>query len=129
MAAEEKGRARAVAAAAAAVAMRLEGVDEGLARMAATANLDQAPERRQLRDAFRDVQLGIDHCLFKVMLPSLPLLSPFLSVLPILGPSKSSAWKEKWSSRFDFELVICDKLRLRINFSIFKVMPFVFWSS
>uniref|UniRef100_A0A1D1YQS2 Monoglyceride lipase n=2 Tax=Anthurium amnicola TaxID=1678845 RepID=A0A1D1YQS2_9ARAE len=45
--------------------MRLEGVDEGLARMAAAANLDQAPERRCLRDAFRDVQLGIDHCLFK----------------------------------------------------------------
>lgn len=82
MAAEDKVRARvvaaaAVAAAAAATAMRLEGVDEGLSRMAATANLDQAPERRRLRDAFREIQLGIDHCLFKVTLPSLSLPSPF----------------------------------------------------
>ncbi|CAA6665342.1 unnamed protein product [Spirodela intermedia] len=33
--------------------------------MAATVNLDQASERRRLREAFKDVQLGIDHCLFK----------------------------------------------------------------
>ncbi|XP_078431183.1 alpha/beta-Hydrolases superfamily protein isoform X2 [Wolffia australiana] len=44
--------------------MRLEGVEEGLARMARTMNLDQAPERRRLRSAFKEIQLGIDHCLF-----------------------------------------------------------------
>ncbi|MQL91770.1 hypothetical protein Taro_024387, partial [Colocasia esculenta] len=83
VAAEEKGRARGVVAApAAAPAMRLEGVDEGLSRMAATANLDHAPERRGLRDAFREVQLGIDHCLFRVTLPSLSLFS-----FALLNPS------------------------------------------
>ncbi|KAG1334779.1 caffeoylshikimate esterase [Cocos nucifera] len=42
-----------------------EGVDERLAKMVSEANLDQAPERRRVREAFKDVQLGIDHCLFK----------------------------------------------------------------
>ncbi|KAJ8492204.1 hypothetical protein OPV22_013925 [Ensete ventricosum] len=66
---EEKGINGRVAAAASvalsAVPMGWEGVDERLAKMVAEANLDQAPERRRVRDAFRDVQLGIDHCLFK----------------------------------------------------------------
>ncbi|XP_064935428.1 caffeoylshikimate esterase-like isoform X4 [Musa acuminata AAA Group] len=66
---EEKGINGRVAAAASvalsAVPMGWEGVDERLARMVAEANLDQAPERRRVRDAFRDIQLGIDHCLFK----------------------------------------------------------------
>ncbi|XP_010907498.2 caffeoylshikimate esterase isoform X1 [Elaeis guineensis] len=45
--------------------MRWEGVDEELAKMVCEANLDQASERRRIREAFKDVQLGIDHCLFK----------------------------------------------------------------
>lgn len=45
--------------------MKWEGVDENLAKFVSEANLDQAPERRKVRDAFKDVQLGIDHCLFK----------------------------------------------------------------
>jgi len=45
-----------------------EGVDERLAKMVSEANLDQAAERRRVREAFKDVQLGIDHCLFKVIL-------------------------------------------------------------
>ncbi|KAJ6801396.1 caffeoylshikimate esterase-like isoform X1 [Iris pallida] len=45
--------------------MKWEGVDEKLAKFVSEANLDQAPERRRVRDAFKDVQLGIDHCLFK----------------------------------------------------------------
>ncbi|XP_010916377.1 caffeoylshikimate esterase isoform X1 [Elaeis guineensis] len=44
---------------------RWEGVDDRLAKMITEANLDQAPERRRVREAFKDVQLGIDHCLFK----------------------------------------------------------------
>jgi len=36
--------------------------------MVSEANLDQAAERRRVREAFKDVQLGIDHCLFKVIL-------------------------------------------------------------
>lgn len=63
-----KGR-RAVAAATMALtaaAMGWEGVEDRLARMVTEVNLDQAPERRRVRDAFKIIQLGIDHCLFKV---------------------------------------------------------------
>ncbi|KAJ0989158.1 hypothetical protein J5N97_007514 [Dioscorea zingiberensis] len=45
--------------------MKWEGVDEKVAKMVSEANLDQAPERRRIREVFKDVQLGIDHCLFK----------------------------------------------------------------
>ncbi|XP_073000587.1 caffeoylshikimate esterase-like isoform X1 [Typha latifolia] len=44
---------------------RWEGVDERLAKMVSEANLDQAHERRRIREAFKDVQLGIDHCLLR----------------------------------------------------------------
>ncbi|XP_042413953.1 caffeoylshikimate esterase-like [Zingiber officinale] len=62
-----KGR-RALAAATMALtaaAMGWEGVDDRLVRMVTEATLDQAPERRRVRDAFKIIQLGIDHCLFK----------------------------------------------------------------
>jgi len=29
-------------------------------------NLDEAPARRRAREAFKDIQLTIDHCLFRV---------------------------------------------------------------
>lgn len=62
-----KGR-RAVAAATMALtaaAMGWEAVDDRLVRMVTEVTLDQAPERRRVRDAFKNIQLGIDHCLFK----------------------------------------------------------------
>ncbi|RCV43404.1 hypothetical protein SETIT_9G291800v2 [Setaria italica] len=40
-------------------------VDEALEREVLEVCLDQAPERRRVREAFKDVQLNIDHCLFK----------------------------------------------------------------
>ncbi|KAG2549931.1 caffeoylshikimate esterase isoform X1 [Panicum virgatum] len=40
-------------------------VDEALEREVLGACLDEAPERRRVREAFKDVQLSIDHCLFK----------------------------------------------------------------
>ncbi|WOK92450.1 caffeoylshikimate esterase isoform X1 [Canna indica] len=45
--------------------MVLEGVDDDLARMASEANMDNVRDRRRLREAFKEVQLGLDHCLFK----------------------------------------------------------------
>jgi len=30
------------------------------------ANLDEAPARRRAREAFKHIQLAIDHCLFRV---------------------------------------------------------------
>ncbi|KAL5681109.1 hypothetical protein ACJX0J_007494, partial [Zea mays] len=61
--------AAAMSAAAAAPAQaprKWEGlVDEVLEREVLAACLDQAPERRRIREAFKDVQLSIDHCLFK----------------------------------------------------------------
>ncbi|KAL9262919.1 Caffeoylshikimate esterase-like protein [Drosera capensis] len=44
--------------------LRLEGVSDQLRKIAAS-NLDFAPARRTVRSAFVDVQLGLDHCLFK----------------------------------------------------------------
>ena len=41
-------------------------MDEALEREVLGACLDQAPERRRIREAFKNVQLSIDHCLFKV---------------------------------------------------------------
>ncbi|KAG6490392.1 hypothetical protein ZIOFF_051688 [Zingiber officinale] len=46
--------------------MRWEGVDDELARMVSEANLDDAPDRRRIRGAFKEVQLGIDHWLIKL---------------------------------------------------------------
>ncbi|XP_020596606.1 caffeoylshikimate esterase-like isoform X3 [Phalaenopsis equestris] len=46
--------------------MKWEGVDDKLAKMVSKANLDFAPERRRVREAFKDVQLQIDHPLFKM---------------------------------------------------------------
>lgn len=46
--------------------MKFEGVSEEMKKMVSSANLDQAPERRRIREAFKDVQLEIDHYLFKV---------------------------------------------------------------
>lgn len=58
--------------------MRKEGVDAELAKVVSEANLDQASERRRIREAFKDVQLGIDHCLFKVLHDLfLPASKPF----------------------------------------------------
>ncbi|XP_068636722.1 caffeoylshikimate esterase-like isoform X2 [Aristolochia californica] len=42
----------------------LEGVSEELRKLA-DGNLDLAPERRKVREAFKEIQLGIDFCLFK----------------------------------------------------------------
>lgn len=57
----------AAAAAPAQAPRKWEGlVDEVLEREVLAACLDQAPERRRIREAFKDVQLSIDHCLFKV---------------------------------------------------------------
>ncbi|KAI4995717.1 hypothetical protein ZWY2020_037765 [Hordeum vulgare] len=45
-----------------------EGVDPALERMVLRACLDQAPERRRVDEAFKDMQLiSIDHCLFKIL--------------------------------------------------------------
>ncbi|XP_014756576.1 caffeoylshikimate esterase isoform X2 [Brachypodium distachyon] len=54
-----------MSAATAAAPRRWEGVDPALEKMVLRACLDQAPERRRVREAFKDVQLSIDHCLFK----------------------------------------------------------------
>jgi acylglycerol lipase len=65
-----------MSAASAALPRKWEGVDPALERMVLRACLDQAPERRRVREAFKDVQLNIDHCLFKVCAAPFPFL-PF----------------------------------------------------
>lgn len=45
--------------------MKWEDLDENLKIMYAEANLNDPSERRKLREAFKDIQLGLDHCLFK----------------------------------------------------------------
>ncbi|KAL9267156.1 Caffeoylshikimate esterase-like protein [Drosera capensis] len=44
--------------------LKLEGVSDRLRKIAAS-NLDFAPARRTVRSAFVDIQLQLDHCLFK----------------------------------------------------------------
>ncbi|XP_060672573.1 caffeoylshikimate esterase isoform X2 [Ziziphus jujuba] len=44
--------------------VRLPGVDKELQKLL-DANMDKAPARRRAREAFKDIQLGIDHILFK----------------------------------------------------------------
>lgn len=46
--------------------VRFPGVDEELQKLL-DAKMDQAPARRRAREAFKDIQLGIDHILFKVL--------------------------------------------------------------
>ncbi|GAB2288861.1 hypothetical protein Dimus_023169 [Dionaea muscipula] len=43
---------------------KLRGIHDGLKKII-DANMDEAPARRRAREAFKDIQLGIDHCLFK----------------------------------------------------------------
>jgi acylglycerol lipase len=45
----------------------IDGVSDEL-NLIASQNLDQAPARRLARSAFVDLQLQLDHCLFKVAL-------------------------------------------------------------
>jgi hypothetical protein len=71
-------------AAAAALPRKWEGVDPALERMVLRACLDQAPERRRVREAFKGVQLSIDHCLFKVR-PFLFFPSLSSKVLFVIG--------------------------------------------
>lgn len=47
------------------VTMKFPGVDEELQKIL-DANMDEAPARRRAREAFKNIQLGIDHILFKV---------------------------------------------------------------
>jgi hypothetical protein len=53
-----------------------------LERMVLRVCLDQALERRRVREAFRDARLNVDHCLFKVCTASFRFPKvPFTSVL------------------------------------------------
>jgi len=45
--------------------MGLPGVDRELKKIL-NANMDEVGARRRAREAFKDIQLGIDHILFKV---------------------------------------------------------------
>ncbi|KAF8399121.1 hypothetical protein HHK36_014986 [Tetracentron sinense] len=47
--------------------MRIEGIDDELQKIL-DANMDEAPARRRAREAFKEIQLGIDHCLLKGMI-------------------------------------------------------------
>ncbi|GMJ00702.1 hypothetical protein like AT5G16120 [Hibiscus trionum] len=44
--------------------LKLQGVDDELQKIL-DANMDEAPARRRAREAFKHIQLGIDHILFK----------------------------------------------------------------
>ncbi|KMZ56151.1 Alpha/beta-Hydrolases superfamily protein [Zostera marina] len=57
--------------------MKFEGVSEEMKKMVSSANLDQAPERRRIREAFKDVQLEIDHYLFKAQYAELKITESY----------------------------------------------------
>lgn len=50
---------------------RLQGVDDKLQKLL-DSNMDEAPARRRAREAFKEIQLGIDHILFKVVFSYIP---------------------------------------------------------
>ncbi|XVF71637.1 hypothetical protein PTKIN_Ptkin12aG0055000 [Pterospermum kingtungense] len=52
--------------------LRLKGVDDELQKIL-DANMDEAPARRRAREAFKDIQLGIDHILFKTPVDGLKM--------------------------------------------------------
>lgn len=47
--------------------VKFEGISEELQKII-NADMDKVEARRRARDAFKDIQLSIDHCLFKVLL-------------------------------------------------------------
>ena len=47
--------------------VRLQGVDDEMQKLLVS-NMDEAPARRRAREAFKDIQLGLDHLLFKVLI-------------------------------------------------------------
>lgn len=54
------------AAAMASRPVRFPEIDDEL-RKIIDANMDEVPARKRAREAFKDIQLGIDHILFKVL--------------------------------------------------------------
>ena len=63
----------------------IEGVSEELNKIAEE-NMDYAPTRRQVREAFEQVQQNLDHCLFKVK----SLITVFYGSVPLFIIGK---WK------------------------------------
>ena len=51
-------------------------------------NLDEAPARRRAREAIKDIQLAIDHCLFRVMC----LIFLFFAYPICLNPEKRNIY-------------------------------------
>jgi hypothetical protein len=87
-------------AAAAALPRKWEGVDPALERMVLRACLDQAPERRRVREAFKGVQLSIDHCLFKVR-PFLFFPSLSSKVLFVIGQPGFNSQRYPYHANLD----------------------------
>ncbi|PPD83190.1 hypothetical protein GOBAR_DD19878 [Gossypium barbadense] len=52
--------------------LKFKGVDEELQKIL-DANMDEAPARRRAREAFKHIQLGLDHILFKTPLDGLKM--------------------------------------------------------
>lgn len=51
----------------AAAKLKFPGISDELSEIL-DANMDEAPARRRAREAFKDIQLNIDHILLKVVL-------------------------------------------------------------
>lgn len=58
-----RGKRRIMAAA----KLKFPGISDELSEIL-DANMDEAPNRRRAREAFKDIQLNIDHILLKVVL-------------------------------------------------------------
>ncbi|KNA25261.1 hypothetical protein SOVF_008070 isoform A [Spinacia oleracea] len=64
---KKKSRETSVSAMAASppLSSKFNGISDDL-KIILDANMDEAPARRRAREAFKDIQLSIDHCLFKI---------------------------------------------------------------
>jgi hypothetical protein len=62
---------------------KLPGVDEKLQKIL-DSKMDEVPARRKAREAFKGIQLDIDHILFKVLIMSLVFVFCFGLLLLVL---------------------------------------------
>jgi hypothetical protein len=62
---------------------KLPGVDEKLQKIL-DSKMDEVPARRKAREAFKGIQLHIDHILFKVLIMSLVFVFCFGLLLLVL---------------------------------------------
>lgn len=114
--------------------VRFPGVSNELLKIL-DANMDEAPARRRAREAFKDIQLGIDHILFKVI--NFSNFFPFVSIMLfscVHVLASAVLWfYHLWYRIFSFGFLNCwieyrfSKSRSRWLFSVYCYLDIHIW--